>query len=414
MEPTENVRREIARIAATLDPHAVGERSGRHAVGAVPDFAERDDKDLEHEIIVAAASNVRAVLDGLAKGETPSEAMAPSESLAWVSTLAHRSIGPATIPRCYCIGQAMLDVALREATRAQDLPDHTRWEVAAAMSQFLFGYVEKIVGDLIEHYENERDRWLGEADSVRAELVLAMVDGRTFDPASASRALRYDLNRQHVALLVWADPRDAKPPPLATLKASATTLARALGGSDLLVVPAGQSVVWAWTTGERVTDAPERPVALEAGLLAAVGGLAGGARGFVRSHHQARRARRMVTLMPGPPGTVVLHRFVALSSLLTSDTDAAVEFVESELGSLAEETDANRRLRDTLTAFLEENMSWSRAARRLGVHQNTVIYRVRQAEDLLGHPVGERRPELEAALRIAEVLRASRVASTTH
>ena len=34
------------------------------------------------------------------------------------------------------------------------------------------------------------------------------------------------------------------------------------------------------------------------------------------------------------------------------------------------------------------------AARRLGVHQNTVAYRVRQAEDILGHSLKERRFEV--------------------
>ena len=47
-------------------------------------------------------------------------------------------------------------------------------------------------------------------------------------------------------------------------------------------------------------------------------------------------------------------------------------------------------------------MSWGRTAERLSIHQNTVIYRVNQAKDLLGRPLTERRLELEVALRLAE------------
>jgi DNA-binding PucR family transcriptional regulator len=51
-------------------------------------------------------------------------------------------------------------------------------------------------------------------------------------------------------------------------------------------------------------------------------------------------------------------------------------------------------------------MSLARTARRLGLHQNTVIYRVKRAEELLGHPIAQRQLEIQAALRLADVRRA--------
>jgi DNA-binding PucR family transcriptional regulator len=74
-------------------------------------------------------------------------------------------------------------------------------------------------------------------------------------------------------------------------------------------------------------------------------------------------------------------------------------------------------LRATLTAFFEEGMSWGRTAERLNIHQNTVIYRVNQAKDLLGRSLTERRLELEVALRLAEAsanLSAGALASAGH
>jgi DNA-binding PucR family transcriptional regulator len=86
---------------------------------------------------------------------------------------------------------------------------------------------------------------------------------------------------------------------------------------------------------------------------------------------------------------------------MTNDLDEARRFVAAELGPLGAGDDATRRLSSTLRVFLEEGASYVRAARRLGVHENTVTYRVRRAEEILGHRVRERQLELRAALRLA-------------
>jgi len=82
-------------------------------------------------------------------------------------------------------------------------------------------------------------------------------------------------------------------------------------------------------------------------------------------------------------------------ALLSADPLSAARFVESELGVLAAPTDAIARLRETLRVYFEENASPSRTARRLNVNKNTVVYRVRQGRELLGHDLVDRRPELE-------------------
>jgi DNA-binding PucR family transcriptional regulator len=56
-------------------------------------------------------------------------------------------------------------------------------------------------------------------------------------------------------------------------------------------------------------------------------------------------------------------------------------------------------------------LSPARTGRRLAIHLNTVVYRVKQAEEILGHSVESRRPELEAALRLAERLPALNIAA---
>jgi DNA-binding PucR family transcriptional regulator len=133
------------------------------------------------------------------------------------------------------------------------------------------------------------------------------------------------------------------------------------------------------------------------------------------SYQEAWLARRVAELRATRPGTVVGYRSAGLTALLTSDPAEAVRFAEVELGELLAPTDTNARLRATVRVYLEENLSPARAARRLGIHQNTVVYRVKQAEELLGRGVEERRLQLEVALRLAEMidgLRAARASAS--
>jgi DNA-binding PucR family transcriptional regulator len=51
-----------------------------------------------------------------------------------------------------------------------------------------------------------------------------------------------------------------------------------------------------------------------------------------------------------------------------------------------------------LAVFLQENGSYKATAERLTLHKNTVQYRVRRAEESLGHPARENRLHVELAL----------------
>jgi DNA-binding PucR family transcriptional regulator len=55
-------------------------------------------------------------------------------------------------------------------------------------------------------------------------------------------------------------------------------------------------------------------------------------------------------------------------------------------------------------AFLTSGGSATRVAKELYVHQNTVAYRVKRAEEMLGRKVNETPIELTCALKLAAVL----------
>jgi DNA-binding PucR family transcriptional regulator len=185
-------------------------------------------------------------------------------------------------------------------------------------------------------------------------------------------------------------------------------LADALGSAKPLLIPAGRSLIWAWC-GSAQQPSRDTLVGLTRlpgrrdGLHAALGEPGEGIAGFASTHAEALEARRVVTLGRDSP-RLTLYPDVDLVSLLTSDVDRARRFMRAELGPLAADDDGTLRLRATLRAYLDEGCSFAAAARRLGIHENTVKYRVRSCEESLGRPAGDRPLKLAAALLLAEVL----------
>ena len=147
------------------------------------------------------------------------------------------------------------------------------------------------------------------------------------------------------------------------------------------------------------------------GVRGAIGTCRQGLAGMADSHDEARVARRVAELRAVRPGTVVGYRAADLTALLTADPVEAVRFTEAELGELLADKDTAGRLRATVRVYLEENLSPARTARRLGIHQNTVVYRVKQTEELLGHAIEQRRLQLEVALRLSDMIDGLRTAA---
>src|SRR5204862_6181189 len=109
---------------------------------------------------------------------------------------------------------------------------------------------------------------------------------------------------------------------------------------------------------------------------------------------EAAEAARVASSARASRRGVITYGDVELVSLLASDFERARRFVATELGPLAAVDEAMGRLRATVLSFLDAKGSNVRAARVLHVHQNTVIYRINRAEELLGHPVTGRPAEL--------------------
>ncbi|HQV20129.1 MAG TPA: helix-turn-helix domain-containing protein, partial [Gordonia sp. (in: high G+C Gram-positive bacteria)] len=115
-----------------------------------------------------------------------------------------------------------------------------------------------------------------------------------------------------------------------------------------------------------------------------VGGPAAGLAGFIAAHRDALMAQR-VALSPVREVAVTEYSQVAALTLLALDHESAARFARDTLGPLADSD--QRHLRDTVRIVLTSPESADVVAARLGVHKNTVRYRVQQAERMLDRPL---------------------------
>jgi DNA-binding PucR family transcriptional regulator len=161
--------------------------------------------------------------------------------------------------------------------------------------------------------------------------------------------------------------------------------------------------LWCGSFDPPVTDGLES-YEPPAGVLVAFGKPSQGVMGFRASHTEAVQAARIHSMAPGAMPSVTSYASVELVSLLASDLPRARAFVAGQLGPLASTEEAAGRLRETVLAFLISGGSPTRVAKDLFIHQNTVAYRVKQAEEILGHEVARSPVELTCALTLASAL----------
>ncbi len=422
MDPEfEPARQPIARRAWSeiLKPIAAELRAGAPelAMAVVTDIREGfpelfpTEDDFE-ENRASTEANIALFAELILEGRAPREAELPAVGVAYVREGVRRGVPLAAFLRSLRLGHAAAWRALL-AQLEQRSGDRDQLAAAADLaSAWLFAYVDVLSTFAEETYTKERERWVRTAAAVQRDTIDAILDGRAIDVASASTRLRYELEREHVAIVGWFDAAEEGRDTVTALEAMIAELAGHLGSDRPLSEPLGLLAVAAWVGSRSGFDAAgleglRVDASLGPGARVALGEPARGISGFRDSHRQALRARRVATLAGRPPGTVTRYRGVALAALATADLEQAREFVASQVGGLIGSDDASARLVATLQIFFEEGSSHGRASKRLGVHENTVRYRIKQAEELLGRRVEERTLDLRVALALVSVVGSS-------
>lgn len=402
------IARTARRVEARVDEIAGG--LVERVLVAIPALA--GDEDLCEEIL-AAAKGSATLLTAMAGAWTdPRVVPPPHEALEWSRSLVRRGIPIDVLLRVYRNGQAGYHGVWHQELVASGAEPALVYEALDACSVFFFTWVEAICQPLVDAYHEEQERRLRGTQAVRSQAVEALLAGRAVDVRSASACLDYELERSHVAFLAWTDEAGAAAPTQPEselLEDVALTVCEVLTGASErpLVLPGPSGTIMAWAGAAVAVPVAERLTPLREQLKGSparvsLGGPAAGPAGFRRSHEEARRARRVARLLRRG-ALVTAYQDVVVADLLTRDVDSARDVAAATLGPLAGNDDASRRLLVTLRTFFEEGQSFARTARRLGLHQNTVAYRVRRAIELTGEP-GPESHKLQAALILAPLL----------
>ncbi|BBX48805.1 hypothetical protein GCM10009641_01490 [Mycobacterium cookii] len=217
------------------------------------------------------------------------------------------------------------------------------------------------------------------------------------------------MRRVHVGAIAWLDAHEEGRNTLAVLEAAIRDIAAAIGTQRPLMQPLGTLSVAAWistsnSVPSRVLDELRFKTATAPGVRVAIGEPARDIAGFRTSHVEALEAQRIARLARSPEGSITRYGDISLRALATANIDQARDFVARELGALASKDDTTRRLAATVRTYLDENGSRGRTAKRLSIHENTVAYRLRQAEEQLGRSVDKRTLELRVALALADLV----------
>jgi hypothetical protein len=398
----------LDRRAQELDEHELRAILGAFAPAVTMAPEAVADRDLAAEANAAARELMRLLIGSVLPGlEPPAGEPAPAALVSVVRVWARRGIDLRVLMRGYRRAHAefwrywMADVAARI-----DDPDlrmavlaHS-WERVSAWHGAQLDRLEAI-------YAEERDRWLRGAQARRGELIRSVLAGNAVDGDDAAMVLGYDLHAVHIALVLWAENDESEAEALAALEEAVRELVGAVDGRRALTVAAGSRALWAWIPIGRASAA-NAPGAMSGASLpeyvrAAAGRPAPGIDGFRTSHDDAQLVRRLMPVAQRSAQLVNLDE-VELACLISSEPEAMRRLVAHALGELAHHDPNLARLRETARIYLACGANAREAADRLNMHKNTVHYRLARIEELLGHPIGERRLELEVALMLVHTL----------
>ena len=270
-------------------------------------------------------------------------------------------------------------------------------------------WTDDLYRQVLHHYEIARETWLRERTAARTALIEAILAGRSVDVGDVERAFYYRLNQLHVGVIAWID-RSTSEDRLARLESAVSVLAKRCGAqSRPLFEPRDERTAWAWLPlgADAGVDLFEIASTFDGGddsVTMAIGAMHEGAEGFVRTHRQATRAAMVARASQVPNLRVVFSESAGSVALMCSDLALASEWVRDVLGPLAVDDPPMAQYRETLRTFLASGGSYATTAVILTMHKNSVMYRLRKIEQLLGRSVRERRLDVENALALCEWL----------
>ena len=353
--------------------------------------------------------NVETLLHALRYDIAVERVEAPTAAMEYARRLAQHGVPVNSLVRAYRLGQRRFTELVFREIGEIDIAPPTRVAVLEAITATLFDYIDSMSQQVVAVYEDERERWLENQNTVRAVRVREVLAAQiTVDVDAASTSIRYPLRWHHLALVVWYPDAGGEGDEVGRMQRFVRELAQAAdtaGGP--LFVAADRTSGWAWLPYRAAAPEAVEKVRRFAGgrhdsPSVAIGTMAAGIDGFRRSHREAEGARGVAIAGCQPEPTVVAASDPGLSvaALVGSDVSETRDWVIRVLGDLAADNENDERLRETLRVFLGSGCSYKLAAEELSMHFNSVKYRVGRAVARRGRAIEGDRLEVELALLV--------------
>ncbi|HTK63967.1 MAG TPA: helix-turn-helix domain-containing protein [Pseudonocardia sp.] len=365
--------------------------------------------EVEREWVRASVqTNVELLLQVMAHPDDLTLVEPPLGAIALVRRIAQRDVPFYEIVRGYHLAEwYWVRICTREMA---ELTDDTAELVARSseVGELVHSYIDRVCGRLSAVYEAERERWRSQEESARIGSVIAVLEGSgegsADEVAQAEAALGYRLRQRHLGVIMWCGGLDGSGEEFARIKGAAAALARSVGSRGRpLVVARDHTTLWVWLPLEGegrldVADVVEVLSAEGSHVRVAFGEPASGLDGFIASHRQAAAAHEVGLAAGEDVGPVFPYREVSSLAFLCADIPRARAWVAETLGALAAGGRREDELRWTLGVYAASSRSATATARALNCHKNTIQYRIRSAERLLGRRVDDCGLDLDLAL----------------
>lgn len=375
-------------IALARHPQAIVERASHALLDGDPAYAALPPSiraDVRESVEFATRMWLKAIVDGRAPGDE--ELMTMAES---ARRRVHQGVPLTSLLHAVRLGSRELWHALLEQCGSDP---ESREQLLTLFSPFLLDFFDAMSQRLASAYVDEqyqRARW---RDALRYELLTIIFSFS--DDATAFRrtaeGLGLDPETPRVALALEVDLPEVLPSRMeGELDRIVLSVSRCLklSASDLVrTMHRGRVVIWLPTVrGDSVltTDTFMRAYARQAMdstrdvRAVGIGLMNAGPTGWAASANEALRALESSRLTAAASPISSYSDFVLEESALRSDS--ALRYLEALIDRLSHE----QELLQTLSLFFEHSQHRKQTSEQLGIHPNTLNYRLGRIEEILG------------------------------
>lgn len=348
----------------------------------VEPYGDASDPELDRDFSTMISRNVEIYFHSLAEDRVPTEAELAELADAGRRRL-HQGVPLEAIFHSYRVGTRVLWQCVLEIADLSEL---------GRLGTLTLQFADLVSSAAAEGYLSERERRARSQEDATRLFLTRLLSGDLPDEDAVSREGRhfgYDLDRTHVVAVI--SPRLRTSPPQSVerdlqLSHGRVQLQRYRPDAPAVVMRSGLVVAMPENS---VADVASIVLKSLASILAGqhftvgLGTARGGPVGIVASYSEAQRAQTLASILQ-PKALICRYDELQLFDLFRAG-ETVDAFVNEVLGKvLRRDHERHTNFAQTLEALFGAALNRKLAARRLGVHANTLSYRSRRIEELLG------------------------------